>query len=170
MRSIYLPSDQEIQNRNQQGQYRWTVILGNDKEHTLFFFGSFKEVRLWKTDRSDADLYSYRFNQVTNSPDLAGNLKFIDGNPFVKNTADTNINGIQFANIEPDMQLIPSDKQNIVCAVDTYFDPEKQLCTRYPYSKDVSILYMVVNNVQHGHQMILQQMARSSMFLQSSRF
>lgn len=49
------------------------------------------------------------------------------------------------------MKLEPTDLSNIICATDTYFNPEIQKCTRYPYTEDPSIVYMVVNNVQHGH-------------------
>ena len=58
------------------------------------------------------------------------------------------------------------DIGNLICASDTYFDPEAEMCTRYPYSeKGISIVYLVNNNVQHGHNMILQTIAYSSMFL-----
>lgn len=46
----------------------------------------------------------------------------MDGNPYVKNAAITNSSGVQFANIEPDMQLLQADDSNIICATDTYFD------------------------------------------------
>jgi len=76
----------------------------------------------------------------------------MDGNPYIFNSADTsNAGGIEFANIEPNMLLSKSDKKNLICASDTYFDPIAQSCTRYPYTKPVSIVYMVTNNVQHGH-------------------
>lgn len=137
-------------------QYRWKVILGNDGTQSKYFAGSFKDVRLWKSARTDAELYSYRFNQVPNHPDLEGNLKFMDGNPYVKNAAISNENGVQFANIEPDMQLIDANETNLICATDTYFDFDRQTCTRYPYTSEPSLVYLVSNNVQHGHQMILE--------------
>jgi len=98
--------------------------LGNRASYDLTFYGSFKDVRLWKTARTDAELYSFRFNQVSGQDSLAGNLQFMDGSPYIKNAADNNISGLQFANIEPGMQLIASDGQNIICATDTYFDPD----------------------------------------------
>jgi len=69
---------------------------------------------------------SYRFNQVEAQETLAGNLKFMDGNPYIKNSAEINISGVQFASLEPDMQLLPSDGKNIICGTDTYFDPAIQ--------------------------------------------
>jgi len=42
-------------------QRRWTVILG---EEDKYFAGSFKDFRLWKSARTDAEIYSKRFNQV----------------------------------------------------------------------------------------------------------
>lgn len=52
----------EILILNQQLAQRWNVILGNNVEREMFFFGSFKDVRLWKQSRTDAELYSFRFN------------------------------------------------------------------------------------------------------------
>ena len=89
------------------------------------------------------------------SDDLSGNLKFMDGNPYVINNAEIVTGGTQFANIEPDMKLLARDPTNVICATDTYFDPSVQRCTRFPYSSDLSLVYTVVNNVQNGHQMVL---------------
>lgn len=75
----------------------------------------------------------------------------MDGNPDIYNSADLTT----FPVIEPGMQLIESDGKNIVCATDTYFNPTIQKCSRYPYPGDISIVYMVTNNVQYGHQMIV---------------
>ena len=75
----------------------------------------------------------------------------MDGNPYVINNAEIVSGGIQFANIEPNMILEARDGSNIICATDTYFDPSKQKCTRFPYSEDISLVYTVVNNVQNGH-------------------
>lgn len=140
-------------NLNEEKQRRWTIALGQmNKGGKKHFAGSFRDVRLWKSARTDAELYSKRFNQINRDADLAGNLKFMDGNPYIFNSADTsNAGGIEFANIEPNMLLSKSDKKNLICASDTYFDPIAQSCTRYPYTKPVSIVYMVTNNVQHGH-------------------
>ena len=42
------------------------MVLGNDYEspgvYSKHFTGSFKDVRLWKSARTDSELYSYRFN------------------------------------------------------------------------------------------------------------
>lgn len=78
---------------------------------------------------------------------MQGNLKFMDGSPYVKNAAIINSSGVQFANIEPGMQLLPADDSNIICATDTYFDYSRQTCTRYPYTSEPSLVYMVENNV-----------------------
>jgi hypothetical protein len=82
-------------------------------------------------------------------------LKFMDGNRDVYNTADTNVSGPRYPKNEPSMQLLKTDLTNIICATDTYFDPAVRQCTRYPYTKPPSIVYLVENNVQHGHQMIV---------------
>ena len=60
----------------------------------------------------------------------------MDGNPYIFNSADSNVEGIEFATIEPRMILAQSDLTNLICASDTYFDPFEQKCTRYPYTKD----------------------------------
>lgn len=124
-RTIY--KKEEIAFTNFANQHRWTVLLGNDYkspgEYYKHFSGSFKDVRLWKSARSDSELYSYRFNQVVApQQDLAGNLKFMDGNPDIYNSADLTT----FPVIEPGMQLIESDGKNIICATDTYFNPKTQ--------------------------------------------
>ena len=59
---------------------------------------------------------------MKNDADLAGNLKFMDGNPYIFNSASSNAGGIEFANIEPNMVLAKSDNKNLICASDTYFD------------------------------------------------
>jgi hypothetical protein len=132
------------------------VILGNNGTYDLSFYGSFKDVRIWKTSRTDTELMSYRFKQVEAQESLAGNMKFMDGSPYIKNSATINLSGMQFASFEPNMQLLPSDGTNIICGTDTYFDPVIQECTRFPYTSDVSIVYLVDNNVQNGHRMILE--------------
>jgi len=83
--------------------------------------------------------------------DLEGNLKFMDGNRDVYNTADTNTSGPKYPKNEPNMQLLATDTSNIICATDTYFNPGVRECTRYPYTEQPSIVYLVENNVQHGH-------------------
>lgn len=40
------------------------MFLGNDIERTKSFYGSFKDVRIWKSIRSDAELITFRFNQA----------------------------------------------------------------------------------------------------------
>lgn len=150
-------------NENEIKQRRWTVDLGNLEPK--WFAGSYKDVRLWKSARTDAELYSKRFTQIEKDENLAGNLKFMDGNPYIFNSAGSNTGGIEFANIEPNMILSKSDKTNLICASDTYFDQNAQSCTRYPYTDSVSIIYMVTNNVQYGHNMILKSIVKSPMFL-----
>ena len=144
-KSIYLPKEVTIVNQN--AQHRWTVILGNDFKdegeakfvYYKYFAGSFKDVRLWKTSRTDTELYSYRFSQVTApQADLAGSLKFMNGSPFIFNEADSSSSSsLQFANFEKDLTLIKSSGEpnplkpdlvlydtNIICASDTYFSPQ----------------------------------------------
>lgn len=90
----------------------------------------------------------------------------MDGSPFVYNSAENNVGGVKFATVQPRMLLGQSDNQNLICASDTYFSPMEQKCTRYPFTKEgVSMVYYVINNVQHGHNMILETIIRSPMFL-----
>lgn len=98
--------------------------MGNNATYAAKFFGSFKDVRLWKSVRTDAELYSYRFNQVDVQEDLEGNLKFMDGSSDVYNSADIDTSGPKYPKNEPGMQLLPTDTNNIICATDTYFNPE----------------------------------------------
>ena len=88
------------------------------------FYGSFKDVRVWKIDRSDAEVFSFRFNQAQLSEDLCANLKFMDGSFDVYNDAETNSSGPRYPKTEPTMKLKPTDRYNIVCSVDTYFNAE----------------------------------------------
>lgn len=104
------PTDKILINENLESQHRWNVILGNDGNFASYFAGSFKDIRLWKKARTDAEIFSFRFNQVkTPQDDLAGNLKFMDGNPYIFNTADLGVSDLQFANIEPAMKLLATD-------------------------------------------------------------
>ena len=68
------------------------------------------------------------------------------------------------------MQLLQADDTNIICATDTYYDFDSQSCTRYPYTSEPTIVYRVSNNVQHGHQMILEKISKSTMFLPGDQF
>jgi len=56
--------DAEIENNNVFQDKAWSIILGNDADFSKVFYGSLKDVRLWKTARLDSDLYTYRFRQV----------------------------------------------------------------------------------------------------------
>jgi len=47
---------------NEFRDYRWNVILGNNSTFGYLFYGSFKDVRVWSSSRTDADILSYRFN------------------------------------------------------------------------------------------------------------
>lgn len=53
--------DVDNPNANLYQQRRWTVTLGNDNP-LKEFAGSFKDVRVWKSARTDAELVSKRFN------------------------------------------------------------------------------------------------------------
>ena len=97
----------EYSNANLVEQRRWTVVLGS--QDGKYFAGSFKDVRLWKTARTDAQLYNKRFNQINQDADLAGNLKFMNGNPQIFNSADTDVDGKEFSTIEPRMILAATD-------------------------------------------------------------
>ena len=113
-----------IQIFNQNRIQRWNVILGNDANFTASFFGSFKDVRVWKTTRSDAELFSKRFNQVLAQPALSCNLKFMDGSRDVYNAAQIDFSGPTYPKNEQTMKLLPTDLSIIVCATDTYFNPD----------------------------------------------
>ena len=89
----------------------------------------------------------------------------MDGSPYIKNSAENNVNGVKFAAIESTMKLKPSDGKNIICATDTYFEPKYQVCTRYPFRNNVEIIYYVENDVQNGHKMILEQIGTTESFL-----
>ena len=69
----------ELESPNVAGANAWNVIIGNDKAFSKSFYGSFKDVRLWKSVRSDGELYSHRFRQVGQHSDLQANFKFMDG-------------------------------------------------------------------------------------------
>ena len=69
----------ELESPNVAGENAWNVIIGNDKAFSKSFYGSFKDVRLWKSVRSDGELYSHRFRQVGRHSDLQANFKFMDG-------------------------------------------------------------------------------------------
>lgn len=71
------------------------------------------------TKRNTFDMFSNRFKQVKNSPDLIVNFKFINGNPVFSNDADAS--GQQATVVGG--SYVPSDGQNIVCNVDRYFVP-----------------------------------------------
>jgi len=101
---------------------RWNIILGNDPTRSKTFFGSFKDVRVWKSLRSDADLYTFRFNQANKDDNLEANLKFMDGSFDVYNDAERATNGPRYPKNEMTMNLLPTSPYNIVCAVDTYFN------------------------------------------------
>ena len=66
---------------------QWTVIVGNGPYQTKTIYGTFKDIRLWKTDRSDGKLYAHRFQQVRSSQeeDLAASFKLMSGNEVVIN-------------------------------------------------------------------------------------
>ena len=103
---------------------RWNLILGNDAALTKFFYGSFKDVRIWKSTRSDAELFSFRFNQAPLQDNLEANIKFMDGSFDVYDAAETNAGGPRYPKNEPKMKLLTTDLSNIICATDTYFNPD----------------------------------------------
>ena len=69
----------ELESPNVSGANAWNIIIGNDKAFSKSFYGSFKDMRLWKVVRSDGELYSHRFRQVGRHSDLQANFKFMDG-------------------------------------------------------------------------------------------
>jgi hypothetical protein len=103
------------------------------------------------TKRSAYQLFNNRFKQVSQSPDLIVNFKLMDGNPNIKNDADSNAMKATVVG----GQYTAADGQNIVCAVDKYFVPSAGKCTTFPFSPNIPIVYSVENSVQHGHTMLL---------------
>ena len=69
---------------------RWTIYVGNNKELTQSIYGSYKDIRLWNSVRSDEQLYQHRFRQVRPSQeaDLIASFKFMDGDPNIRNEAE----------------------------------------------------------------------------------
>lgn len=49
----------------------------------------------------------------------------MDGSFDVYNDADTAANGPKYPKTEGSMSLLPTDKSNIICAADLYFNPEE---------------------------------------------
>lgn len=66
---------------------QWEMYVGNDKLFSKELYGSFKDIRLWQSVRSDAQLYQNRFKQVRSSqePELLANFKLMDGDSRVRN-------------------------------------------------------------------------------------
>ena len=66
------------------------MYVGNNQDFSSKLYGSFKDIRLWQSVRSDAQLYQHRFKQVRPSQesDLLANFKLMDGEQIVKNEAD----------------------------------------------------------------------------------
>ena len=90
-------------------------------------FGSFKDVRLWTSHRSDDEISANRFVQAKPSDDLIINLKLMDGNlEELRNVANqtTNVLGslVEHTNITFDQQ----DNENVVCPAETFFDKRVQ--------------------------------------------
>lgn len=57
-------TDAEIENPNISFENEWDIILGNSAVRSQSFYGSLKDVRLWRSLRSDGQLYSHRFRQI----------------------------------------------------------------------------------------------------------
>ena len=66
------------------------MIVGNDYEYSQTMYGSFKDIRLWTSIRSDTDLYTYRTRQVPADDDLMANFKLMDGRQVIYNAATVN--------------------------------------------------------------------------------
>ena len=130
---------------------KWTITLGNNWDNSKYQDAYFKDLRVWTSVRSVADLYTYRTKQVPISDDLHVNLKLLDGNPMALNFASTSGKTAMSTGVT----YVMSDGDNLVCSADMFFDSVEKKCTGFPYRTDIPIVYRVVNSVQHGHQMIL---------------
>lgn len=87
-------------------------------------------------------MFTNRFKQVQQSPDLIVNIKLINGNPVITNEADQQ-------ELEAKVvggYFVPSDGQNIVCAVDRFFVPKTGQCTIFPFAASIPIVYSVTNS------------------------
>ena len=56
------------------GDLSWDVTIGNDRSMSRTFYGALKDVRLWSSARTAAQIYSNRFVQV------AGTEPFLKAN------------------------------------------------------------------------------------------
>ena len=80
-------TDSPIKFPNLLNDDEWSVSIGNDLETNRLFEGRVKDVRLWKTVRSDEELYAFRFRQVEANDELSFNVKFMDGSYLIINEA-----------------------------------------------------------------------------------
>ena len=89
-------------------------------------FGSFKDVRLWTSHRSDDEISANRFVQAKPSDDLIINLKLMDGNlEEIRNVANqTTMLGspVERTNVT----FVQQDNENVVCPAETFFDERDQ--------------------------------------------
>jgi hypothetical protein len=133
----------------------WDITLGNNFEKKLEQDAYFKDLRVWSSNRSVTDLYTYRLRQVPASMYLEVNLKLMDGSPTVINYAPTSSYSDLDTAVAEKVTFVASDGDNVVCAANMYFDFDSKACTVFPFPDGIPIVYRVVNSVQHGHQMIL---------------
>ena len=84
------------------------------------------------------------------------NFKLMDGSSVIYNSVDWFRSGVMPMYFGTNTILINKDVENTVCAENAYFDVQNRGCTGFPFERDLPVVYSVVNNVQHGHQMILQ--------------
>ena len=69
------------------------------------------------------------------------------------------------------MELIKSDGQNLICAPNTFFNSEKQTCTGYPYSSNVSMVTATVSDAESGgYRMRLDRVSESPVSLPGRSF
>ena len=150
----------------------YRAVIGNDVGGNMDMYGSFKEVKIWAELRSDTDLYAYRDRQipVEENENLMGYFKLMNGREMIINDAIVNDAAITFPTVGTMSKIIPSDGDNRVCAQEMFFNPETKKCTRFPFSSEIPIIYIVQNNVQHGHQMLLMRFTQSTMTLAGNKY
>ena len=101
-------------------------------------YASFKEIRLWSRARTDKEIFKERFLQTASGDRLKVSFKLIDGSPLVLNSASSNSTKVI---VPQNVEFVPSDKENVVCPAESYFDVRTQVCTNYPYTGPAKMIY-----------------------------
>lgn len=159
-KTFYKDINAQITNRpNFDSAIDFNIVIGNVRDLSKIMYGSFKDVRIWAKARSDEEINMHRFVQVIpNEGDrLVANFKLVDGSRSIINAVDEST--VNHQNI----MIIESDRQNVICPAETFFDRHKQVCVTYPYTVPAMILYTTAKNEKgDGYTMTLTSMVESS--------